>query len=337
MAVAVTDVTELHRMQEEVRRARNFLREIVDRVPTAVFVKDMGDEGRYVIFNKASEALFGRRSADALGSTGRDMFGAEEATRFAAQDDVALRLGEAATVEDGTVDLPCGSTRHIRTRKVALADGGRPRFVIGVCEDVTDRRASEARIAHMAHHDGLTDLPNRYLFGDRLASALARLGDASEALAVHYIDLDGFKAVNDTWGHATGDRLLQAVAGRLRGALRGCDTAARFGGDEFAVLQAPIADAEEAARLAERLIVALGARYAVDGRDLAVSASIGIAVARPHDADIAGLLERADIALYRAKREGRDTYRFAGPTPDAAAPALAAMADRRRAAHGGGP
>ena len=265
MLAVVIDMTEQHRMQEDVRQARNFLRQVVDHVPTAVFAKDMDEGGRFIIYNRASERLFGRTSAEALGQTDAQVFGAEQAATFRLQDDVALRLGSLETVEDETVLRPDGSARHVRTRKVALVDGtqGRPRFVIGVSEDVTNRRASEARVAHMAHHDELTDLPNRFLFGDRLASALARVRNARELLAVLYIDLDGFKTVNDTWGHAAGDRLLQAVSDRLRDSLRTCDTAARFGGDEFAVLQAPIADEGEAARLAERLVAVLAEPYAL--------------------------------------------------------------------------
>jgi diguanylate cyclase (GGDEF)-like protein/PAS domain S-box-containing protein len=332
MVVAVTDVTDLHRMQEEVRQARNFLRQVIDQVPTAVFAKDMADEGRFVIFNKASEALFGIPSAEALGATDAAVFGAEEAGRFAVQDRVALRLGAVETVEDETIGRPDGGTRHVRTRKVALDDGARPRFIVGVSEDVTDRRASEACIAHMAHHDALTDLPNRFLFRDRLSSALARLTGPRDLAAVHCIDFDGFKAVNDAWGHATGDRLLQSVSARLRAALRSCDTAARFGGDEFVILQAPIADAGEAAALAARLVTALGAPHAVDGRDLDVSASVGVALAHSREDGANNLIERADEALYRAKREGRNTFRFAEASdPDGQGAALKALAARMRA------
>ena len=162
----------------------------------------------------------------------------------------------------------------------------------------------------MAHHDALTDLPNRFLFHDRLASALARSQDR-EILAVLFLDLDGFKAVNDTHGHAVGDDLLCQVADRLRAALRSCDTAARFGGDEFAILQSPLTEAGESAWLAAKLVKMLSEPYGVGHRQLVVSASIGLALSPFDAAEPAALLEHADSALYRAKREGRNTFRFA--------------------------
>ena len=192
--------------------------------------------------------------------------------------------------------------------------------MLGVCEDVTDRKASEARIAHLAHHDALTGMPNRFLFNDRLASALARVREAREGLAVLCIDLDGFKAVNDTWGHAAGDRLLQAVSDRLRANLRACDTAARLGGDEFAILQVPVSGIEDAARLARRLTDALSEPYDLEQYRFSVSASIGVSLAHRHDVDPSTILEGADGALYRAKREGRNTFRF---SPDVASSGLA--------------
>ena len=154
-------------------------------------------------------------------------------------------------MEDETLKQADGGERLVRTRKVGFRGAGlAPRYVIGIAEDVTQQRATEARIAFMAHHDALTELPNRYLFRDRLESALARLPGTSELLAVLVVDLDGFKSVNDTWGHTVGDALLRTVAERLVSCLRPSDTAARLGGDEFAVLLAPLQKIGEAAWVA---------------------------------------------------------------------------------------
>ena len=311
---AFFDLTEQHRMEEEVRRTRAFLNEVVDHVPTAVFAKDMQRGGRYMIFNRASEALFGRARGEVIGRTDGDVFDAEAAAGFAVQDQATLRLGAAETVEEATVRRPDGEARSVRTRKIAVADArGGLRFVVGASEDVTEQRASEARAAYMAHHDALTALPNRFLFGDRLSSSLARVRAGQDLLAVLFLDLDGFKATNDTWGHAVGDGLLQVVAERLRGALRDCDTAARFGGDEFAILQVPIGRIDEVSRLAERLVSALSAPYVVGRYRPRVSASIGIALAPLDAVEGEVLMESADIALYRAKREGGNAFRFASP------------------------
>ncbi len=169
---------------------------------------------------------------------------------------------------------------------------------------------SEARARHMALHDPLTGLPNRLLLGDRIEHALASLRRQGGRLALLYLDLDGFKAVNDVLGHAIGDQLLREVSGRLAGVLRETDTVARLGGDEFAVLQTGIADATAAETLARRILAALAEPFTADGAIIPAGVSIGIAVA-PEDGTTHDLLaRRADVALYKAKETGRATYCF---------------------------
>lgn len=175
--------------------------------------------------------------------------------------------------------------------------------------DVTERRRSQATIAHMAHHDALTDLPNRMLFSDRLHSALA-LARRGALMAVHYLDLDNFKPVNDSFGHKAGDILLVDVASRLRAAVRDNDTVARLGGDEFAIVQTGIAAQTDLSALARRIIECFRSPFTVAGRPLVVGVSIGIALA-PGDAGGSDeLLQKADVALYRCKSGGRGTFRF---------------------------
>ncbi|MBV9777632.1 MAG: EAL domain-containing protein [Acetobacteraceae bacterium] len=183
-------------------------------------------------------------------------------------------------------------------------------------EDVTERRQAEARIAHMAHHDALTGLPNRVLFRARLEDALARTR-RGEAFALLCLDLDRFKSVNDTLGHAVGDALLRAVTARLRAALRGTDVLARLGGDEFAVLLPAMREPSEAADLARRLVEALSAPCEVEGHQVLAGASVGIAVARRDGSCPDTLLKNADLALYRAKADGRAAWRFFEPEMDA--------------------
>ncbi|MGC2222618.1 MAG: EAL domain-containing protein, partial [Methylocella sp.] len=183
--------------------------------------------------------------------------------------------------------------------------------------DVTEQRKAEARIVHMAHHDALTGLPNRVLFHDRLDETLLRVRRYAENLAVLCLDLDHFKDVNDTLGHAAGDRLLVEVADRLRVCLRGSDMAARFGGDEFAVLQIGLAGQHEASALAERIVTLLSEPYDIEGQQALIGASAGIALA-PADGETAEqLLTSADIALYQAKEGGRGAFRFFEPGMDA--------------------
>ena len=193
---------------------------------------------------------------------------------------------------------------------------GRPAQLVAVM-DVTEKRQAEKRVSYMARHDGLTGLPNRALFNERLDEALLRVRRDREKLAVHYMDLDHFKDVNDTLGHPAGDKLLVAVADRLRSCLREGDIVARFGGDEFAILQMALAGAHEASALAERIEKVMSEPYEIDGQQIMTGASAGIALA-PADGDRSDeLLKKADMALYRAKEVGRRTFRFFEPSMDA--------------------
>jgi len=186
-----------------------------------------------------------------------------------------------------------------------------------VCEDVSSRKASEARADQMARLDPLTGLPNRLLLGERLGEALARMQRSGEACAVLLIDLDRFKPVNDTLGHPIGDALLVKVADRLRSTVRSGDTVARIGGDEFVILQTGLHDPADTQALARRLVDLVGRTYMVEGHLLTIGASVGVAMA-PADGDTAGaLLKNVDLALYRAKLDGRGTYRFFEPEMDA--------------------
>ncbi len=176
--------------------------------------------------------------------------------------------------------------------------------------DVTERKRAEACIVHMAHHDALTGLPNRVLFRERLNEALARVRREDHALAIHCLDLDHFKGVNDTLGHPVGDALLRAVSERLLACMSETDTVARLGGDEFAIIQDAITSPEEASQLATRLLEVIGEPYGLEGHDVVVSVSVGICLAPSDGMDPDQLLKNADMALYRAKGDGRANYRF---------------------------
>ena len=186
-----------------------------------------------------------------------------------------------------------------------MANGG----WVATYEDISERRRAEAHLAHMARHDALTGLPNRVLFRERTEQGLAELR-AGAGLAVLQLDLDDFKAVNDVLGHPVGDALLLAVASRLLDCTRDSDTVVRLGGDEFAVVQAGATQPTDATALAERLMAALAQPFNVMGHPLTIGASIGIVVTADPHAGADELLMAADLALYRAKAEGRGTYRF---------------------------
>ena len=192
------------------------------------------------------------------------------------------------------------------------SDGG----WVATHEDVTDRRRAEAKIIHMAGHDALTNLPNRILFREQMEQALTRV-DRGEGVAVLYLDLDRFKGVNDTLGHPIGDVLLRKVTERLRAVVRETDTVARLGGDEFAILQIGAPQPTGATILATRVIEAIEELFDVEGHQVVIGASIGIAVAPNDGTEPDQLLKNADMALYRAKSTGRGTYHFFQPEMDA--------------------
>jgi diguanylate cyclase (GGDEF)-like protein len=175
--------------------------------------------------------------------------------------------------------------------------------------DVTEQRRNQAMIAHLALHDGLTDLPNRALFLDRLHTAIA-LAKRSGLMAVHYLDIDNFKPVNDTLGHKAGDQLLVAIARRLRESVRENDTVARLGGDEFAIAQTGIREVADAAVLARRIISRLAMPFDIGGTIVRVGVSIGIAIAPRDGMNTDEVLVKADQALYKAKSSGRGRFSF---------------------------
>jgi diguanylate cyclase (GGDEF)-like protein len=184
-------------------------------------------------------------------------------------------------------------------------------------QDITEQRRSEARIHHLARHDALTDLPNRTLFAEEMAMAESRIR-RGEMMAVVCFDLDHFKVINDTLGHAVGDALLQEVAARVNHAKREHECAARLGGDEFAILAGPLKSPSDAAALAERLIETIGKPMEIEGHRVIIGTSVGIAVAPGDGEDGETLMKNADMALYRAKSDGRGSYRFFEKGMDAA-------------------
>lgn len=187
-------------------------------------------------------------------------------------------------------------------------EGRRATLIAAV--DITERKAAESRVAYMAHHDALTALPNRIMLRLRMEEMIADLNRSGRGFAVFCVDLDNFKWVNDTLGHPLGDLLLQGVAGRLRAELRVQDTIARLGGDEFAILQADVGKPEEVSQLLARLLAVIGEPYDPDGHHVTIGASIGVALAPNDGGDPDRLLKNADMALYRAKAEGKGGFCF---------------------------
>ena len=253
-----------------------------------------------------------------------------EKLEFSATDLQLLQeLGQPSPVlPDGTVVLrSVPADRSIAMSHRSTTSG----VMVGTFEDVSERQRADMKIAHMARHDALTNLPNRILLGERLEEGLRHSGPKGEVLAVLCLDLDRFKLVNDTLGHSAGDALLVGVANRIRGELRGSETIARLGGDEFAILL-PAVGRGGAEALARRLVTSVSAPYTVEGSQANVGVSIGIALASPHGAAPSELLKQADLALYQAKMDGRGRFCFFKSEMDVRAKASRLLEDDLRQA-----
>jgi diguanylate cyclase (GGDEF)-like protein len=212
---------------------------------------------------------------------------------------------------DHRIVWPDGTIRfvHEEARCIRAVDGHVVRFV-GTVQDITERKEAEDRLFHLAHHDPLTALPNRVLLRDRIGQAIGYGRRHNLLVAVLFLDLDRFKRINDSLGHAVGDRLLQAIAERLKETVRDGDTVARLGGDEFAIALTDVADPDEVAKLAKKLLATVNQPIRIGEREFCASASIGISLF-PHDGgDVETLLKNADTAMYEAKDAGRNVYRF---------------------------
>jgi diguanylate cyclase (GGDEF)-like protein len=293
--------------QEEKLRTQNFqLDAALENTVQGLAMFDA--EQRLVICNRRYGELYGLTPEQVKpGTTVRQLL--EYRHAVGAFGDIDLEtlarewLAEFSMASPRIQELADGRTLSIVRRP--MPSGG----LVSTTEDITDRRRSETKIAHMALHDALTGLPNRVLLNERLDIALssARRG---EMVATHVLDLDHFKHVNDTLGHAAGDMLLQLVAARLQSLARETDTVARMGGDEFAIVQVGISQAADATSLADRIIETLGHPYDIEGQQAVIGASVGISVAPLDGVSPDQLLRNADLALYRAKGHGRGSFRF---------------------------
>jgi diguanylate cyclase (GGDEF)-like protein/PAS domain S-box-containing protein len=287
------------------------LRGILDAVTHPIFVKD--EQMRFVVVNETMCRLMGQSFETLIGKQDKDFVPPEQADVFRRNDVHVLSTGEVNENEELFSDGK-GNLRTIVTRKkrLVLSDGAL--LLVGCITDITDFRRAEALIRHHADHDPLTGLANRRVFSQEIQRALARVDRADACCALLLLDLDFFKPINDTFGHATGDKVLCETAARLSNLVRKGDTVARLGGDEFAVISESHPGSEDpkdaARRLAARLVTGLAKPITADSGQVQVSASIGIAQCPCDGRDADTLLRCADAAMYRAKQAGRGRFRF---------------------------
>lgn len=286
----------------------------LDSIGDAVLTTD--NAGNVTYLNAVAERMTGWSREEARGRPVGEVFRVMDGTTREPPARNPMRL---AIEQNRSVGLAANSVLVRRDgSESAIEDSaapihGRDGGVIGavmVFHDVSESRAVVAKMSHLAQHDFLTDLPNPVLLNDRMTQAIALARRHDKQLAVAFMDLDHFKRINDSLGHAAGDELLQSVAQRLKTCVRSSDAVSRRGGDEFVVLLSEITQAEDAARIADKIIASVAAAHRVAGQELLVTTSIGISVYPLDGTDVETLLNSADAAMYQAKTKGRNRYCF---------------------------
>ncbi len=308
-------------------------RGVIDAVPHPIFVKD--EQTRFVVVNELFCELMGHPFEELIGKTDYDFFPKEQADVFRGNDLRVLSTGVANENEE-FFGAEKESIRTIITRKkrVIMSNGGR--LLVGCITDISDFRRAEALVRHLADHDALTGLPNRRRFAEKIQEAVASSNLTKTSYSILLIDLDRFKPVNDVYGHTVGDAVLCEIASRLQSVVREGNTVARLGGDEFAVIctanPASENPKEAASNLASRIIAKISVPIEVGEDSFNVGASVGIALCPEHGKDQDELLKSADIAMYKAKRDGRGRFHFFEKKMDAEVRSQASLeGDLRRA------
>lgn len=302
-------------LEKTMRESERAYRDLFELSPDAIVVWDRNRIIRAA--NTSAATLLGYEKAeDLIGRSWFDFIVQED--RDSSAENIR-RAEKSGGISESEFRMQRKDGSHFYARgwaAVALDDDGRPTQTIAVARDITGHKMAEATLREQALHDQLTGLPNRPAFVDRLHEAFASCRRGAKAFAVLYLDLDRFKDVNDTLGHVEGDHLLREVAARIKKTIRASDFAARFGGDEFAVLQTDLRDPSDAGALAAKLMKSMATPYRLDGNEIRLTASAGIAFYDPEIASPEAVLTQADLALYRAKDGGRDRYCFHSPELD---------------------
>ncbi|MGI2905347.1 CHASE2 domain-containing protein [Tolypothrix sp. VBCCA 56010] len=347
---AVVLTYQLAHMQEELKRSKDFLGQVINTIPDPIFVKN--EKHQWIVLNEAYCQFIGYPKTMLIEKSDYDFFPKDEADVFRQHDNLVLCSQEPQENEEEFTDA-FGKTHLIATKRSLHKDAAGNFFLVGVIRDITQRKLFEKQLQdtaaelsqsndelkrkekqlqdradklfqsndelkrkedqmrYLAYHDPLTGLPNRKSFAEQLHESLGWAQTNNLLLALLFIDLDGFKQVNDTFGHEIGDRVLVTIAQRLNNSLRGTDTVSRLGGDEFTVILRAIPNTKVAARVAEKILTTITEPIVFDEYTTRVSASIGISIYPINSHDCESLVKQADTAMYRAKHLGKNRYEFA--------------------------
>ncbi len=294
---------------QALKESGKLLSDILENVTSYIYTKDT--EGRYLFANRLLRERFAAPMEEVVGYDDYKFFDANTATSMRKDDLRVLQHGETLKAEETLDNMLTRETQVFLTVKIPLRrEDGTIYGLCGISTDISERKEVEEHMQHMAQYDALTHLPNRALFNDRLQQAIAAAHRNKARMALMFIDLDKFKPVNDTYGHGVGDLLLKDVALRIQDCLRDSDTAARIGGDEFVILLPAIETQQDAGKVGEKILSALNRPFMLAGHTLNISGSIGVAVYPEHGKDEKLLVKSADIAMYHAKKNGRNNVKM---------------------------
>jgi len=297
------DITERRRAEEALRESESRFRLLVEHSKDSFVLHDL--DGKIIDVNQHACDSLGYTREELLSLSVQDI-DQKAIIEKHAEKWPQMILGEPITLE-GVDKRKDGTTFPVEIRLVAFESGGR-RLILGLIRNISDRKRAEETIRKLAYHDALTGLPNRVLFADRLNRAMARAHRSRKKFVVMSLDLDHFKDINDTLGHAVGDQLLFSVGKRLTRLLRQEDTVSRMGGDEFFLLLPEVNRAQDAATIAQKVLKAFQEPFVLDDQEISITTSIGVAIYPDEGEDVTTLLRNADVALYQAKQEGRNNY-----------------------------
>ncbi|MEM9215290.1 MAG: CHASE2 domain-containing protein [Cyanobacteria bacterium P01_F01_bin.150] len=329
---AIAIISHIAHLEGELQKSKEFLNSVINAIPDPIFVKDK--DYRWMVLNEAYCQFLGHNKAELLEKNESDVLPAHQANEFKSQDDLAFATGSEQESE-GEITNAHGHTYTVATKRTIHQDSAGNLFLVGVIHDITHRKRMEEALRltaaklvqsnaelrqvgnnwrKIAYHDPLTGLPNRKLFQEKLIQAVEWAEGTDQIVALLFLDLDGFKAINDTEGHVVGDLLLKSVAQRLKGCLRNSDTVARLGGDEFVVILTGI-PGEQVGRVAQKLLDTLVQPFVIQSKKVMVTTSVGISLYPSDGKGIETLIVEADQAMYRSKEKGKNQYTFANLDP----------------------
>ena len=308
-AESAAQLAQRHELEAALERERILLRTMIELIPAIIYAKDA--HSRFIACNELVAQGMGTTAANLIGKTDFEFYPPEMAEGFFADEQAIVRTGQPLIDrEEVMLDRQSGTMRQLSTSKIPLRDNaGNVIGIVGFSRDITERQIADERIRYLATHDSLTELPNRAFLSEQL-NALIERADKDTRFAVLFVDLDRFKLINDTLGHEVGDALLRLSAVRLRASVRPGDVVGRLGGDEFIVLCLDAGELEDIDAVASKIVFALTQPAHLLDQECRVSASIGIAIF-PADGDSErALMKSADTAMYTAKQDGKNNYRF---------------------------